>query len=106
MKVSASILLVFALVSAVGISSIASGGVESATKGGWVIYYDDNLNVVGEWYKPCSGPMTRWGVTSPNFEIVDYWDCSGGPEPPECTPTITYDTPWGQGLPNPSLACG
>lgn len=95
-----------AVLLAVTAAPALAAGIDSATKGGWVLYYDESWNVIGEWYKPCSGAMTRWGVTSPNYEIVDYWDCGGGPEPPECTPTITHDTPWGEGLPNPSLVCG
>ncbi|HKF41539.1 MAG TPA: DUF6289 family protein [Thermoanaerobaculia bacterium] len=77
---------------------------DSAAAGGWVTYYDENWNLVGEWYKPCQGQASRWGVVGVYASIDEYYSCEGGPEPPSCTPWIVYDAPSGN-LPNPSLAC-
>lgn len=77
---------------------------DSAANGGWVDYFDEDWNQVGSWYKPCEGQASRWGVVGVNVEIVEFYSCEGGPEPPECVPTIVHDN-----LPGypayPSLAC-
>jgi len=78
---------------------------DSATAGGWVLYYDEDWNLVGEWYKPCQGPASRWGVVGVNVEIDEFYSCEGGPEPPDCIPVIVYDNGIGE-TPNPSLVCG
>ena len=72
--------------------------------GGWVMYYDENWNIVGEWYKPCNGQASRWGVVGVHSEILDYYSCEGGPEPPDCIPTIVWDSDTGY-PPTPSLIC-
>jgi hypothetical protein len=76
----------------------------TAQYGGTILYYDENWNLVGYWYKPCIGNSTRWGVVGVHAVIDDFWVCSGNP-PDNCTPVVTFDAPVGS-LPSPSLVDG
>jgi hypothetical protein len=77
--------LLLALLGVVGLVTAARG--DTAALGGWIEYYDEEWNIVGEWYKPCSGQASHWGVVGVNTEILDWWDCEGQ-APEGCIPTI------------------
>jgi hypothetical protein len=98
--------LILGMLSIVGSASAAPDTLDSATLGGWVAYYDENWNQVGEWYKPCQGPGYHWGVGGVNSEILDWQSCEGGGGGGSCIPTISPY--YGEGCTNPeetSLIC-
>jgi hypothetical protein len=83
------------------LASVAALRGDSSTLGGWVAYYDAEWNEVGEWYHPCSGSTTHWGVGGVNSEILDWWNCEGGGGG-ECNGIPTISPYCGDGCTNTS----